>query len=1010
MSTVRRRTAINKLNVPFYDSADWGNYVDENWDILDAIIAQFMRLTGVKGVWKNSTLYNVDDVIVDADSGSLYTATQTHTSNATGSFAQDRIVHPYWTLTTQTSIKAPNSVVRPEDFGADPEALSVDYTSAMQRALDEALMKGLPLQIDYLYRCGKITADLSTYNFLRIQGNGGLFNDNDLDEEPILDIVCTPEQIVSLTANPDNAATRDYSSTGSSSKVARLPLPNGHTIKAGMLCKLIDDTPVLASATSEFDGEVVYIKDVDATNAYTASRLRNTYTVNPRLAVYRQWKKVQVSDITVMNDYDNMVTEGRKNQGIRVQGLIGAIFERVQFTDNSMDGLRLQGCVSTMILSCAFRRGLNAISTLGITGYGVKDNNSEYTMMIGCRGVDCRHVFTTDTTHSDTGNPWTYGAPFGFILDDCIGANCSSTPWDTHPASRQGVFSNLQTFNTYEGNQAALGGIQLSGRDHYVVGCKHYGAGDGIIIGTLEPDSQVKHRIKDYVYEGSGYGIWCQPDTGTCIFELSDANIITTNQYGGIRLTRAKCIANRVNVTNKYGGQYRRMIELQGDATFEGDECTFDHSNNPQTSTWIVGYRGANNVFNLRRGEAKAGTSTWDMLVFNDSGSATSLSAMYDVRADKSPISVDGIDSAVPLNGLLRRVRVNEGVTSDTASRTVNITTATHNVTIDGCLAPVVIRSLVASASGKSISSIEDGVFIGQKLIILNKETSTNSFDLLGTASNVLLVATITISVKSGVELIWNGADWVVTSSTVNVTGGTGVTNHAALTGLAADDHTQYLTNARFDTRLAAQSISILADVPNYSSTDALKYARINSTGSAVEFASPLDLAAADDAAKIVQNTYASDKSGKTPSSLNVYPPVGDGTNTAVRLYSGTDKGYWVELIAKLKHKLFDVYENASSKLEMRIFSTGAVVKHFLSTDFIVFGGTNTDRVNAETVRVKGELYVDSIVGPNMAGDYANPYIIGTIRIWDDNQGTGRKLRAKAGSDPANATDGSVLW
>ena len=75
----------------------WHEREHNNWRLLDAVLARFVSVTNLQGVWENALVIAADDVYADPDAGTLWTALIAHTSHSTRTFAQERAAHPtYW--------------------------------------------------------------------------------------------------------------------------------------------------------------------------------------------------------------------------------------------------------------------------------------------------------------------------------------------------------------------------------------------------------------------------------------------------------------------------------------------------------------------------------------------------------------------------------------------------------------------------------------------------------------------------------------------------------------------------------------------------------------------------------------------------------------------------------------------------------------------------------------------------------------------------------------------------
>ena len=80
------------------DSQPWHDKEHNNWRLLDALLARYLTLSGLEGVWQNATTYAVGDRVVDADLGTIWECKVAHTSTSTGTFAAYRTTHAtHWT-------------------------------------------------------------------------------------------------------------------------------------------------------------------------------------------------------------------------------------------------------------------------------------------------------------------------------------------------------------------------------------------------------------------------------------------------------------------------------------------------------------------------------------------------------------------------------------------------------------------------------------------------------------------------------------------------------------------------------------------------------------------------------------------------------------------------------------------------------------------------------------------------------------------------------------------------
>lgn len=92
-------TAALRLTKPEFDKPRYHQQMNDNLDIIDAVLTKYIGQLNVVGVWKNSTVYAVSDVVVDQDEGQLYECLAAHTSSSSGTMAAFRAANPSaWVL------------------------------------------------------------------------------------------------------------------------------------------------------------------------------------------------------------------------------------------------------------------------------------------------------------------------------------------------------------------------------------------------------------------------------------------------------------------------------------------------------------------------------------------------------------------------------------------------------------------------------------------------------------------------------------------------------------------------------------------------------------------------------------------------------------------------------------------------------------------------------------------------------------------------------------------------
>jgi microcystin-dependent protein len=92
-----RHTTHFKLPVPDFTQTPWHAAMQSMIRSVDNLVFRALTAMNVTD-WANATDYNIGNIMIDPDLGSLWLCRVTHTSRTSGTFATDRAAHPtYWT-------------------------------------------------------------------------------------------------------------------------------------------------------------------------------------------------------------------------------------------------------------------------------------------------------------------------------------------------------------------------------------------------------------------------------------------------------------------------------------------------------------------------------------------------------------------------------------------------------------------------------------------------------------------------------------------------------------------------------------------------------------------------------------------------------------------------------------------------------------------------------------------------------------------------------------------------
>lgn len=94
--------------IPEFNISGWHDYLEENFRSIDALFYNLFGINNFKGQWKNSTVYNVDDVVFIGEdtsySGRLVKVLVQHTTASTGNFTEFFTANPsYYELFADAS-------------------------------------------------------------------------------------------------------------------------------------------------------------------------------------------------------------------------------------------------------------------------------------------------------------------------------------------------------------------------------------------------------------------------------------------------------------------------------------------------------------------------------------------------------------------------------------------------------------------------------------------------------------------------------------------------------------------------------------------------------------------------------------------------------------------------------------------------------------------------------------------------------------------------------------------
>jgi hypothetical protein len=79
-----------KLNLIDFDQIPWHDDEHNNWHSVDALLARYIAVSNIQGVWANAVAVTVDQRYIDSVDDTIWEVLVAHTTPSTGTFAASR--------------------------------------------------------------------------------------------------------------------------------------------------------------------------------------------------------------------------------------------------------------------------------------------------------------------------------------------------------------------------------------------------------------------------------------------------------------------------------------------------------------------------------------------------------------------------------------------------------------------------------------------------------------------------------------------------------------------------------------------------------------------------------------------------------------------------------------------------------------------------------------------------------------------------------------------------------
>lgn len=556
--------------------------------------------------------------------------------------------------------------VSPKDFGAVGDKI-VDDTSAVVSVINLMNSAGVAGRFDG--GIWRITSALPTVTrpvFVG-DGSGAIYVDYNvtagaavLDCAPPIGEVYTVTAVAQVTYDANGAFTDDSTVTK-----LTLSLGGGQSMPAkGSIGKLTATNVLAANGGTDQTGQHVYILDVVGSDVFVPAFLYDTFSTSMQLIMLGT-NPCSLEGFSMIGNYSSIVANDLRYHFARVTGAIAPPCRRLTFIDGSDVGLLLAGTYAASTDRIRVRRMRNATASESpqVLGYGVQDAGSWLSQHRDLGGVDCRHVYTTNSVAPSFPRIM-WGRTFRPQIVGGQASGCSAAAYDCHADCVGSEFQNLRVVGGYLGEDSAGIGIQLRGAQARALNCSVADLPVGIQVKKTYVGEVGQHSIQGYRYDGSGIGISLQFEAGLTGSDQRQRvrvgnSHIRTSGFWGIGLSAADLeITGRVLVEHVGApASTSRAVDLSNAATIRsaGGKLVHDFSDvsnapNPRP----INCTGDLCAIPGLDVQVIAGSITWRGVVCEGNSPAASMGeCRVNCDADAPPTSASGGFSSNGSNTLL---------------------------------------------------------------------------------------------------------------------------------------------------------------------------------------------------------------------------------------------------------------------------------------------------------------------------------------------------------------------
>lgn len=509
--------------------------------------------------------------------------------------------------------------------------------------------------------------------------------------------------------------------------------------------------PTLSSRTGQFF--TVYST---ASNTVTLlGVLRDPMTANMRVARLQDINAT--IDGGVLDIADSFLTNGYTAQFVTLYCLKNPAVRHVTIKRTGAQAVNVGSCVNALVENVQVGWARNDATT--VFGYGVNDNASSFTKVVGCHFAQIRHGYTdSNTTNTTTDpDPGKYGRTYGARIESCTVDSPTSAAFDTHSGGDSASFVNCIAIN-------AVIGFSLRGRRHSIVDAQvrncvkafrfftESTAGDswGHSLDGAQVDGTAGAVVEVALNWGATHPQFGVQETRT----ISLKNIMARNVVGDAFIfTNAKIDMANINI--EYGGAVGTEGNLVTNTRVMGTNVRFDYFNT--TGSGQVLFNMATDPYMEFRGLRLVGFSSLASRVSKVfAPTSASVLRITDLDVDYQP-STSIYDQVTTASWVDYKI----GAAPGSSSRMLQFVQA--DITVAANLRPIQrtraehITAEVNCTTAATLAALPVALVQGQLLAIVNTGTATLTIPN-GTTSIMASGANTGIPALSSMLLESNGS------------------------------------------------------------------------------------------------------------------------------------------------------------------------------------------------------------------------------------------------------------